>query len=78
MAYVSQNESSIFTRLKIADRLHRELGGEGNAFFSSVPEKPKGMHWKTYFARVNKIQTLRGAIYGQMVGEWGLSPVTAA
>ncbi len=33
-----------------AQDIRRQLGGDGN-LFDLFPEKPKGMHWKTYERR---------------------------
>ena len=34
--------------MRKARRLHRELGGKGDPLEEDAPEKPKGMHWRTY------------------------------
>jgi hypothetical protein len=48
LVYETQQEDSLNrARLKL-QRLHRRLGGEG-MLFESLPAKPKGMHWRTYF-----------------------------
>jgi hypothetical protein len=34
--------------MRRARRLHRGLGGKGDPLEEDAPEKPKGMHWRTY------------------------------
>jgi hypothetical protein len=34
--------------MRKARRIHRALGGKGDPLEGGAPEKPKGMHWRTY------------------------------
>jgi hypothetical protein len=34
--------------IRKARRVHRALGGKGDPLEEDAPEKPKGMHWRTY------------------------------
>lgn len=47
LAYGSQNEDVTFRALSRADRLRRKLDPKGY-WDDGVPDKPKGMHWRTY------------------------------
>jgi hypothetical protein len=35
-----------------ARKLHRALGGDGDALDGDIPDKPKGMPWRTYERKV--------------------------
>ena len=47
LAYVSQQESAYDRGLLKAQRIRMRLGGTAN-MLDDFPEKPKGMHWRTY------------------------------
>jgi hypothetical protein len=47
LAYASQQESAHERGLLKARRIRARLGGSGN-MLDDFPEKPKGMHWRTY------------------------------
>ncbi|MGI0016826.1 MAG: hypothetical protein ACREBU_25680 [Nitrososphaera sp.] len=47
LAYESQHESAAGRALLKAQRLRIRLGGSAS-LAESFPEKPKGMHWRTY------------------------------
>jgi len=47
LAYVSQQESAHDRGLLKAQRIRMRLGGTAN-MLDDFPEKPKGMHWRTY------------------------------
>jgi hypothetical protein len=34
--------------MRKARRVHRALGGKGDPLEEDAPDKPKGMHWRTY------------------------------
>ena len=38
--------------MRKARKLHRALGGDGEGLGVEAPDKPKGMHWRTYERRV--------------------------
>ena len=38
--------------MRKARRAHRALGGKGDPLEEDAPEKPKGMHWRTYERKV--------------------------
>jgi hypothetical protein len=46
-AYESTRESATYRLMHRAQNIRRQLGGDGN-LLDLFPEKPKGMHWKTY------------------------------
>jgi hypothetical protein len=47
LAYASQQESAHRRGLWKAQKIRMRLGGSAS-MFDSFPEKPKGMHWRTY------------------------------
>ena len=47
LAYQSQQETPLYRALSQAQKLRRRLGGS-ECIDDPFPEKPKGMHWKTY------------------------------
>lgn len=51
LAYESQRESDWAAACSRAQRIKKRLGGSAN-MLEPFPEKPKGMHWKTYLRYV--------------------------
>jgi hypothetical protein len=47
LAYESQTESPAYRALNRTQSIRMRLGGSGS-MMDFFPEKPKGMHWKTY------------------------------
>lgn len=47
LAYESQREVDYDRKLRKAQKIRRKLGGSESTF-DPFPEKPKGMHWRTY------------------------------
>ena len=47
LVYESQRESGMYRALHKAQSIRERLGGSAN-MTKPFPEKPKGMHWKTY------------------------------
>jgi hypothetical protein len=47
LAYASQRESRGYRGLAKARKIRARLGGSMN-MFDAFPERPKGMHWRTY------------------------------
>jgi hypothetical protein len=47
LAYASQRECLRLRGLGRAQKIRMQLGGSGN-MFDDFPQKPKGMHWRTY------------------------------
>ena len=52
LAYACQRESRSDRLMRKARKLHRALGGDGEALGQDTPDKPKGMHWRTYERKV--------------------------
>jgi hypothetical protein len=47
LAYTSQQEAPIYRGLAVAQKIRERLGGSTD-IFDAFPDKPRGMHWKTY------------------------------
>lgn len=47
LRYESQHEDKTHRALRRAQKIRKWLGGSAN-MMEPFPEKPKGMHWKTY------------------------------
>ena len=47
LVYESQRDNAMYRALHKAQAIRERLGGSAN-MMKPVPEKPKGMHWKTY------------------------------
>jgi hypothetical protein len=47
LVYESQRENAMYRALHKAQSIRKRLGGSAN-MMEPFPEKPKGMHWKTY------------------------------
>jgi hypothetical protein len=47
LVYESQRDNAMYRALHRAQDIRRQLGGSAN-MTEPFPEKPKGMHWKTY------------------------------
>ena len=47
LAYASQNEDALDRMRRKAEKIRERLGGRAD-INECFPEKPKGMHWKTY------------------------------
>jgi hypothetical protein len=52
LGYACQRESRSNRLMRRARKLHRALGGDGGALGQDAPDKPKGMHWRTYERKV--------------------------
>jgi hypothetical protein len=48
LGYACQREDTTSRRMRRARKLHRALGGDGEALGQEPPPKPKGMRWRTY------------------------------
>lgn len=47
LAYASQQETAMFRGMSQAQKIRQKMGGSAN-LFEPFPERPKGMHWRTY------------------------------
>ncbi len=59
LGYQSTRETRIDRAHRKAGRLYRKLGGSYDGPSSEWPDKPKGMHWRTYNAiceRINAVE----------------------
>lgn len=66
LSYESRNEGEIFRKLSKAQDIRLRLGGSAN-MFSSFPERPKGMHRKTYQWYRMKSLDIESALYSAML-----------
>ena len=48
LAYASQQTPARLRALKKSQKIRMRLGGSGN-MLEEFPDKPKGMHWRTYY-----------------------------
>jgi hypothetical protein len=52
LGYACQRVGRSDRLMRKARKLHRGLGGDGEALGQEAPDKPKGMHWRTYERKV--------------------------
>ena len=71
MAYRSQNECIEDRMATRAHRLRRKLNGEPG-FEMPFPDKPKGMHWKTYNKLCDEIDYLEDTSMMSMMQRFGI------
>lgn len=55
LSYDSRQQRPAFRYLDQAQKIHIALGGDGCEPGCYTPPKPKGMHWKTYRRKVEKL-----------------------
>jgi hypothetical protein len=48
LAYTSQHETQAYRLISKGQKIRRKLGGSAN-IYERFPDKPKGMHWRTYW-----------------------------
>jgi hypothetical protein len=69
--YESQYDATFHACHERARRIKRRLGDSKGDMWSSVPDKPKGMHWKTYNRLCHEahmeVLTLERAMAGYMI-----------
>jgi hypothetical protein len=68
--YASQNETPPFRLLSKAQAIHKQLGGDG--VVDGRPPKPKGMHWKTYWRKVNAMEAIHLASMQEAMQRFGI------
>jgi hypothetical protein len=52
LGYACQREDRQSRLVRRARKLHRAIGGDGEALGQGPPDKPIGMHWRTYERRL--------------------------
>ena len=70
LTYSSQQESKPDRLMRKARKIRKKMGGSGN-LIDPFPDKPKNMHWKTYWRlrdRAEHANTLSWVIWGQRLG----------
>ncbi|MEA1946461.1 MAG: hypothetical protein U9N83_04055 [Thermodesulfobacteriota bacterium] len=70
LTYSSQQESRADRLMRKARKIRERMGGSGN-LLEPFPDKPKNMHWKTYWRlheRSEHANTLSCLIMGQQLG----------
>lgn len=60
--YQSTRETWLDRAHRKAARLYRKLGSDSDTFSDHYPDKPKGMHWKTYNRICDRIETVEETI----------------
>lgn len=71
LAYQTQHESPVFRCLTRAQNLRQSLGGS-TCISDSYPGKPKGMHWKTYWKRIDQIEKAEQTSLSATIQHFGL------
>ena len=71
LSYASQRESPMFRTLSQAQKIRMNLGGSG-ATVDPFPDKPKGMHWRTYRRLRRKAIRYEGRSNMLMVERFGI------
>ena len=67
LAYESQRESPFHRSIRRWEKTVKKLGGD--RWTTGIPDRPKGMHWETYFRLAMKAQ-YRNRAAGIMLNEW--------
>ena len=67
LVYASQQEMPLYRNVTQAQKLRQRLGGSED-IFDPFPDKPKGMHWRTFRRLVDRGARLEGAIHS-IVGQ---------
>jgi hypothetical protein len=82
LGYACQRETRTDRLMRKARRLHRGLGGKGDPLEEDSPEKPKGMHWRTYerkqAAWTEAVETADEAFAKWIGRKFGMSEMTKA
>lgn len=73
LAYYSQREPIYERLMDKAHNIQKKLGGKPGALYS-FPEKPKGMHWKTYNQLNQKYKFYRSASLMSIGERLGIEP----
>ena len=71
LAYPSQREDRQFRLLRKVQNIRRRLGGLV-AIFYPFPDKPKGMHYSTYFRQMEQAQIAELMMWGAMAKRHGI------
>ena len=67
LTYQSQHENHFERQQTKAENIRQKLGGDSSSY-SLFPDKPKGMHWQTYWQLKNKTSECeRVSFQGQML-----------
>lgn len=72
LAYETQSMNEAFRLLEKAQNIREQLGAESLATTDPFPEKPKGMHWKTYSTLRNKYWGFLDRSWGMAADKWGV------
>ena len=73
LAYRSQNETPNDRQLSKAQEIRRRFGGSGS-LIDPFPDKPKGMHWVTYWRLREKSEGAANVVLTEMAQRLGWSP----
>jgi hypothetical protein len=76
LAYQSQSEAPMWRALSQAQKHRQRLGGSGS-MDEPFPDKPEGMHWRTYakhLAKADRLERRIGALetvyFGNLMSRW--------
>ena len=75
LAYPSQNENYAFRNLTQAQNIHRKLEGNLDWWGDLPPQKPKGMHQKTYSKNLSKLNFHKRKSYQFMIDKYAGDPL---
>ena len=68
LAYASQREIPAYRAIRRAQKIRGRLGGSINLYLP-FPERPRGMHWRKYFALRNIDEALSLRVRAHMESE---------
>lgn len=67
LVYESQRENPFLRSIRRWEKTVKKLGGD--RWTTGIPDRPKGMHWRTYFRLISEAQ-YRNRAAGVMLNEW--------
>jgi hypothetical protein len=73
LAYASQRENGFDRAVRRANKIRAQLGGDAS-MAGSFPERPKGMHHKTYARLYSKLSRTELQGFTFLVGRLGVTP----
>lgn len=74
LVYQSQRETPMFRHLSVAQNIRVKLGGSA-ATCDPFPDRPKGMHWKTYWKLWRKADRATNRSFAETARHFGWSDI---